>query len=124
METTSVRCGECQERLDERSDATPRQPCPHCGSLRRTFEKTGTVTVGVVASVTWSKISEKVQRSWPWLVASTMLTLAGSLAGFVIGGLTGAIIGLALGILSIPASQRASVRIREIEHGPRAAPLA
>jgi RNA polymerase subunit RPABC4/transcription elongation factor Spt4 len=120
MQTTDVRCNDCHRMLDEQSSGTPRQPCPHCGSLRRTFEKTGTVAVGTAASVTWSKISERVRRNWPWLIAATILTLAGSLVGLVIGGVIGAIVGLALGITSIPASQRAHVRIREIEHGPRA----
>lgn len=36
-----VRCGQCEQRLAERTNQHRRGPCPHCGSARRIFEVSG-----------------------------------------------------------------------------------
>ncbi len=45
----TVRCGECDRLLDEPASTVPseRQPCPECGSLKRTFDLQIAETVDV-----------------------------------------------------------------------------
>lgn len=123
MQVTCVRCGnpDCGRLLDESPTlpSSEREPCPDCDSLGRLFEASGTVAVGVAASLAWTKIHEEVERSWPWLLASLGLTIAGSLVGVFLGGVPGLLVGLLLGLLSFPVGLRAATRVREIEHGGR-----
>jgi hypothetical protein len=121
VQVTRVRCGnpDCGRVLDQPPDLAPsdREPCPDCGSLTRVFEASGTAIVGTRASLALTKIHEEVERSWPWLLGSLALTVAGSLVGLVLEGVPGLIVGLALGLLSFPVGLRAATRVREIEHG-------
>jgi hypothetical protein len=71
----------------------------------------------VSGRLSWEKIHEEVERSWPWLIGSLALTFAGSFIGLVLGGVPGLLVGLVLGLLSFPAGLRASTRVREIERG-------
>jgi hypothetical protein len=87
-----------------------RQPQPRLRGER-------TAAVGTSASIAWTKIHEQVERSWPWLLGSLALTIAGSLVGVVLEGVLGLLVGLALGLLSFPIGLRAARRVREIEHG-------
>jgi ABC-type amino acid transport system permease subunit len=90
---------------------------PTCGSLVRDIELRLSGAVNVSGSLSWTKIHEKVERSWPWLLGSIMLTVAGSLIGLVLGDVLGLVVGLVIGLLSFPVGLRAATRIREIEHG-------
>ena len=74
------------------------------------------MTVRVSASVAWTRIHEEVERSWPWLLGSLALTIAGSLVGLVLAGIPGVLVGLVLGLVSFPVGLRAATRVREIEH--------
>ena len=116
---TRVRCGECKRVLDEPPDLAPadRHPCPHCGNTARTFEVEATATVRATASLAWEKTHEEIERHWPWLLASLVLTIVGSLVGLLVGGLLGLVLGLALGLLSFPVGLRSATLVREIERG-------
>ena len=45
-----MRCSDCGAELPPDEPGAERQPCPACGSRRRTHEVTATATVGVTAS--------------------------------------------------------------------------
>jgi hypothetical protein len=72
-----VKCGQCQQPLDERSDLPidERQPCPNCGSTTRTFEAKVEGRVTLTGSV-----DARIIRAWDGLT----LTLAGVLYGIVV----------------------------------------
>jgi hypothetical protein len=121
VQVTRVRCGNpnCGRVFDQSPDIAPsdRPPCPDCGSRTRNFDVLLSDTVHVSASLSWIRIHGEVERSWPWLLGSLTLTIAGSLVGVFLAGLPGLIVGLVLGLLSFPVGLRAATRVREIEHG-------
>lgn len=52
-----TRCGECGRELGDEYDQPMRKPCPECGSSRRTFEDSATVTVKIDVSA-----QEEIER--------------------------------------------------------------
>jgi hypothetical protein len=119
MRVTAVNCGSCGELLAEASD-TPvaeRVPCPKCGSTSRQFAASGTVTVGVRASLAWEHHHEFYERHTGWTAAAIALTLASSLVGLVLAGWPGVLVGLALGAVAYFTTPYATVKVREITRG-------
>jgi hypothetical protein len=51
--STTVACGNCGRKLEERSDlpAEQREPCPVCGSTARSFSVTVSAAVGVASAL-------------------------------------------------------------------------
>ena len=45
-----TRCSDCELELPADEPDAEREPCPNCGSLRRTHEVSSSATVGVTAS--------------------------------------------------------------------------
>jgi hypothetical protein len=118
VEATRVRCAKCDRLIDQAPDLDPskREPCPDCGSLARTFEASSSLTIGLRASVAFTKIHEEIERHWKWLLFSLALTIAGSFLGLFVVGIPGILLGLLLGLVSYLTGRRGETVIREIEH--------
>jgi predicted RNA-binding Zn-ribbon protein involved in translation (DUF1610 family) len=68
-------CAECGTELPDEVPGEPRQPCPNCGSLKRTHRRSLHSTVRMVA-----RVGGEVFREWDGLSLTLFLGLYGFLA--------------------------------------------
>jgi hypothetical protein len=132
-----VWCSECGYDLG----SVPRgEPCPRCGSTRRTYgvvhraTATGTAsmskTVGKTlrttakgtASLSWVHMGERIREYWEkhpgWLGVTAVLVLGSPFLGlWGIVGWWGVIVGEAVGLLSFGAGLKALTKVRDRTQG-------
>lgn len=106
-------CSDCGESLDgEEAD-----PCPSCGSPRRTAHLSGVSagTSSMSATVTVTRIREFVDRHPGWMALGVGATVGGIIVGPLVGPVWGVVAGVASAAVSHIASRRGETTVREIE---------
>lgn len=81
-----MKCSDCEEPLDEvAANEDERQPCPACGSSKRTISASIEETVVVTDAVSSRRIREWIETNWLALFLAALLTVTGFLVDHVLG---------------------------------------
>lgn len=116
MELDQVRCGNCNQVLDEPADlpVSERVPCPTCGSTKRTFSAHISVTAKARVAIGTSveRTRETVQKHTGAILLGGALLVAGIGTG-LLHPLVGA--GVAIGAFVVNLLYPTSTRRREVE---------
>lgn len=119
-----MRCADCGTELPPDEPDVERQPCPNCGSLRRTHDASMTTAVNVSGSVKTSSVERAVNeaRMAAFFVIFTTVVGVGMTVGFArcawLGVLAGVLTAVATALLIAAVYRVRGVRqvVMELMH--------